>query len=61
LRIVVLGDSLVAGFGIKTPMPSRRKLERALKARGHAVESDKCRRFGRYDGKRLARVAWAVA
>src|SRR5262245_51049573 len=37
VRIVVLGDSLVAGFQIKTAEAFPAQLERALKARGHAV------------------------
>jgi len=38
LRIVVLGDSLVAGFGLKPSQAFPAQLERALIARGHAVE-----------------------
>ena len=38
LRIVVLGDSLVAGFQLKASEAFPAQLERALKARGHAVE-----------------------
>ncbi len=52
LRIVVLGDSLVAGFQLKLSDAFPAQLERALKARGHAVESHQCRSFWRYDGGR---------
>ena len=38
VRIVVLGDSLVAGFQLKASDAFPAQLERALKAKGHAVE-----------------------
>ena len=38
LRIVVFGDSLVAGFRLKASDAFPAQLERALKAKGHAVE-----------------------
>src|SRR5262245_65272947 len=37
VRIVVFGDSLVAGFQLKESDAFPAQLERALKARGHAV------------------------
>ena len=37
VRIVVLGDSLTAGFGLAAPDALPAKLERALKAKGIAV------------------------
>ena len=37
VRIVVLGDSLVAGFGLAPAQAFPAQLERALRARGHAV------------------------
>jgi acyl-CoA thioesterase-1 len=60
LRIVVLGDSLVAGFGIKTSDAFPAQLERALKARGHAVEVINAGVSGDTTANGLARVAWAV-
>ncbi len=52
LRIVVLGDSLVAGFGIKPSDAFPAQLERALKAKGPCRGGHQCRRFGRYHGRR---------
>ena len=57
LRIVVLGDSLVAGFQLKPsdafPGAARARPEGARPRRG----SDQCRRFGRYDGRRAGAAA----
>ena len=60
LRIVVLGDSLVAGFGLKPSEAFPAQLERALKARGHAVEVINAGVSGDTTAGGLARVAWAV-
>ena len=60
LRIVVLGDSLVAGFGLKPSDAFPAQLERALKARGHAVEVINAGVSGDTTAGGLARVAWAV-
>jgi acyl-CoA thioesterase-1 len=60
LRIVVLGDSLVAGFGIKPSDAFPAQLERALKAKGHAVEVINAGVSGDTTAGGLARVAWAV-
>ncbi len=60
LRIVVLGDSLVAGFGIKPSEAFPAQLERALKARGHAVEVINAGVSGDTTAGGLERVAWAV-
>lgn len=38
VRIVVFGDSLVAGFQLKASDAFPAQLERALKAKGHAVD-----------------------
>ena len=57
LRIVVLGDSLVAGFGLKAsdafPGAAGARPEGARPRRG----GDQCRRFGRYDGRRAGTAA----
>jgi acyl-CoA thioesterase I len=60
VRIVVLGDSLVAGFGIKTSDAFPAQLERALKARGHAVEVINAGVSGDTTAGGLERIAWAV-
>ena len=60
LRIVVLGDSLVAGFGIKPSDAFPAQLERALKERGHAVEVINAGVSGDTTANGLARVAIVV-
>ena len=60
LRIVVLGDSLVAGFGIKHSEAFPAQLERALKERGHAVEVINAGVSGDTTAAGLDRVGWAV-
>jgi acyl-CoA thioesterase-1 len=60
VRIVVLGDSLVAGFQIKVSEAFPAQLERALKARGHAVEVANAGVSGDTTAGGLERVAWAV-
>src|SRR4026209_718347 len=61
LRIVVLGDSLVAGFGIRPSEAFPAQLERALKERGHAVEVINAGVSGDTTAGGLDRGAWAVA
>src|SRR6185436_16968714 len=58
--IVVLGDSLVAGFGLKPSDAFPAQLERTLKAKGHAVEVINAGVSGDTTAGGLARVAWAV-
>ena len=60
VRIVVLGDSLVAGLGLKQSDAFPAQLERALKARGHAVEVINAGVSGDTTANGLARLAWAV-
>jgi acyl-CoA thioesterase I len=60
LRIVVLGDSLVAGLGLRPSDAFPAQLERALKARGHVVEVINAGVSGDTTAGGLARVAWAV-
>ena len=61
LRLVVLGDSLVAGFGLKPSDAFPAQLERTLKAKGHAVEVINAGVSGDTTAGGLARVAWAVS
>jgi acyl-CoA thioesterase I len=60
LRIVVLGDSLVSGLGLRPSDAFPAQLERALKARGHLVEVINAGVSGDTTAGGLARVAWAV-
>ncbi len=60
VRIVVLGDSLVAGFRLKPSDAFPAQLERALKAKGHAVEVINAGVSGDTTAAGLARVNWAV-
>jgi len=60
LRIVVFGDSLVAGFGLKPSEAFPAQLERALKARGHSVEVINAGVSGDTTAGGLERVGWAV-
>jgi acyl-CoA thioesterase I len=60
LRIVVLGDSLVAGFNIRETDAFPAQLERALKARGHAVEVINAGVSGDTTAGGLERLQWSV-
>ena len=60
LRIVVLGDSLVAGLGLKPSEAFPAQLERALKERGHDVEVINAGVSGDTTAGGLDRVGWAV-
>lgn len=60
VRIVVLGDSLVAGFQLKTSDAFPAQLERALKAKGHAVEVINAGVSGDTTAAGLERLRWAV-
>ena len=59
-RIVVLGDSLVAGFQLKVSDAFPAQLERALKARGHSVEIINAGVSGDTTAGGLERLKWAV-
>jgi len=59
-RIVVLGDSLVAGFQLKASDAFPAQLERALKARGQSVEIINAGVSGDTTAGGLDRVGWAV-
>lgn len=60
MRIVVFGDSLVAGFQLKSSDAFPAQLERALKARGHAVEVINAGVSGDTTAAGLERLRWAV-
>jgi acyl-CoA thioesterase-1 len=60
VRIVVFGDSLVAGFQLKESDAFPAQLERALKARGHAVEVVNAGVSGDTTASGLERLAWTV-
>jgi acyl-CoA thioesterase-1 len=60
LRIVVLGDSLVAGFQLKASDAFPAQLERALQARGQTVEVINAGVSGDTTAAGLERLAWAV-
>jgi acyl-CoA thioesterase-1 len=60
VRIVVFGDSLVAGFQLKAGDAFPAQLERALKARGHAVEVTNAGVSGDTTASGLERLAWTV-
>ena len=60
IRIVVLGDSLTAGFRLPPEAAFPVRLERALKARGHNVEVQNAGVSGDTTSAGFARVDWAV-
>lgn len=60
VRIVVLGDSLVAGFQLRPGDAFPAQLERALKAAGHDVEVINAGVSGDTTAGGLERLAWAV-
>jgi len=60
IRIVVLGDSLAAGFQLKASDAFPAQLERALKARGHNVEIINAGVSGDTTAGGLERLKWAV-
>lgn len=60
LRIVVLGDSLSAGFGLSAADALPAKLERALKAKGLAVAIENAGVSGDTAAGGLARLDWSV-
>ncbi len=60
VRIVALGDSLTAGYGLPAQVAFPAKLESALKARGLAVEVVDAGVSGDTASAGLARLDWAV-
>lgn len=60
LRIVALGDSLTAGYGLPQDAAFPAVLERALKARGHRVEVVNAGVSGDTSSGGLERLDWSV-
>jgi acyl-CoA thioesterase I len=60
VRIVVFGDSLVAGFQLKASDAFPAQLERVLKAKGHAVEVINAGVSGDTTAAGLERLQWSV-
>jgi acyl-CoA thioesterase-1 len=60
LRLVALGDSLTAGYGLPQNAAFPAVLERALKARGHAVEISNAGVSGDTSSGGLDRLDWSV-
>ncbi len=60
VRIVVLGDSLSAGFGLSAADALPAKLQRALTAKGLAVEIQNAGVSGDTTAGGLARLDWSV-
>lgn len=60
LKIVALGDSLTAGYGIPVNEAFPAQLERALREKGHAVEILNAGVSGDTASGGLARVDWSV-
>lgn len=60
VRIVVLGDSLSAGFGLQPGEAFPAQLDRLLKAKGHRVEILNAGVSGDTTAGGLARLDWAV-
>lgn len=60
IRVVALGDSLTAGFGLPTEDSFPVKLQAALRAKGHAVEISNAGVSGDTTTGGLARLAWSV-
>lgn len=60
MRIVALGDSLTAGYGLNAEEAFPVKLEAALRARGHAVEVANAGVSGDTTTGGLARLEWSI-
>jgi len=60
-RLLVLGDSLTAGFGLPAGQGFAPRLEAALRARGHAVQVVDAGVSGDTSAGGLARLDWALA
>jgi acyl-CoA thioesterase I len=60
VKIVALGDSLTAGYGIAAQDAFPVKLERALRANGHAVQVVNAGVSGDTAAAGLARLDWSV-
>jgi acyl-CoA thioesterase-1 len=60
VKIVALGDSLTAGFGLSREAAFPARLEAALRAKGHAVEISNAGVSGDTAAGGLARLDWSV-
>jgi acyl-CoA thioesterase-1 len=60
LRIVALGDSLTAGYGLPADAAFPNQLERALRARGHQVAVANAGVSGDTTADGLARLDWSI-
>jgi acyl-CoA thioesterase I len=60
VKIVALGDSLTAGFGVPAQAAFPARLEAALRAKGHAVEIANAGVSGDTPAGGLARLDWSV-
>jgi acyl-CoA thioesterase I len=60
VKIVALGDSLTAGFGLPREAAFPARLEAALRAKGHAVEIANAGVSGDTPSGGLARLDWSV-
>lgn len=60
LKIVALGDSLTAGYGLPAQEAFPAQLEQALRAKGHAVEIENAGVSGDTASGGLARLDWSV-
>lgn len=60
VKIVVLGDSLTAGFNLPAGAAFPARLERALRAKGHAVEIANAGVSGDTASGGLARLDWSI-
>ena len=61
LRIVAIGDSLVAGYGLDVEYGFTAQLERALQQKGHAVKIHNAGVSGDTTDGGLARVDWVLS
>jgi acyl-CoA thioesterase-1 len=60
VKIVALGDSLTAGYGLPAQDTFPAQLEQALKAKGHAVQVENAGVSGDTASGGLARLDWSV-
>lgn len=61
VKLLALGDSLTAGYGLPEPQGFARQLESALKAQGYAVQVLNAGVSGDTTAGGLARLDWALA
>jgi acyl-CoA thioesterase-1 len=60
IRIVALGDSLMAGYGLPASAAFPEQLEKALKAKGDAVEISNAGVSGDTSSGGLSRLDWSI-